>query len=76
MSLAHWAGNLAFVSWNVDGWHTIRDEQVALIGATEAELLLAQEVTPASADVLRGSGWEIVTALELLPGSYVERAGR
>jgi endonuclease/exonuclease/phosphatase family metal-dependent hydrolase len=64
------------VSWNVDGWHTIRDEQVALIDRTEAELLLAQEVTPASADVLRRAGWEIVTALELLPGDHVERASR
>jgi len=26
--------------------------------------------------VLREAGWEIVTALELLPGSHVERAGR
>jgi exonuclease III len=64
------------VSWNVDGWHTIRDEQVALIDQTEAELLLAQEVTAASADVLREAGWELVTALQLLPGSHVERSGR
>ncbi len=74
----HWRSgtNLTVVSWNVDGWHTIRDEQVALIDQTGAELLLAQEVTAASADVLRGAGWEIVTALELLPGSHVERSGR
>jgi endonuclease/exonuclease/phosphatase family metal-dependent hydrolase len=64
------------VSWNVDGWHTIRDEQIALIDRTAAELLLAQEVTAASADVLRGAGWEIVTALELLPEDHVERSGR
>jgi len=76
MSPAHSPEHLTVVSWNVDGWHTIRDEQVALIDRTAAELLLAQEVTPASADVLRGAGWEIVTALELLPGSHVERSGR
>ncbi len=70
------AGGLTVISWNVDGWHTIRDEQVELIDRTEAELLLAQEVTPASADVLRGAGWEIVTALELLPEAHVERSGR
>jgi endonuclease/exonuclease/phosphatase family metal-dependent hydrolase len=68
--------HLTVVSWNVDGWHTIGHEQVTLIDQTEADLLLAQEVTPASADVLRGAGWEIVTALELLPESHVERAGR
>jgi endonuclease/exonuclease/phosphatase family metal-dependent hydrolase len=76
MSPAPSLEHLTVVSWNVDGWHTIRDEQVALIDRTAAELLLAQEVTPASADVLRGAGWEIVTALESLPGSHVERAGR
>jgi len=67
---------LTVISWNIDGWHTIRDEQVALIDATGAELLLAQEVTPASADVLRAAGWRIVTALELLPDAHVEREGR
>jgi len=76
MSPAHSPEHLTVVSWNVDGWHTIRDEQVALIDASGAELLLAQEVTPASADVLRGVGWEIVTALELLPEDHVERSGR
>jgi len=65
--------DLTVVSWNIDGWHTIRDDQVALIDATGAELLLAQEVTPASADVLREAGWRIVTALELLPDAHVER---
>jgi hypothetical protein len=68
--------DLTVISWNIDGWHTIRDEQVALIDATGAELLLAQEVTPASADVLREAGWRIVTALELLPDDHVEREGR
>ncbi len=74
----HWrsGANLTVVSWNVDGWHTIRDDQVALIDQAGAELLLAQEVTAASADVLRGAGWEIVTALELLPEDHIERAGR
>jgi hypothetical protein len=67
---------LTVVSWNVDGWHTLRDAQVGLIDATGAELLLAQEVTSTSADVLRAAGWEVVTALELLPPDHVERAGR
>jgi endonuclease/exonuclease/phosphatase family metal-dependent hydrolase len=67
---------LIVVSWNVDGWHTIRDEQVALIDRTGAELALLQEVTPKSAEVLRDAGWEILTALELLPAAHVERAGR
>jgi hypothetical protein len=67
---------LTVVSWNVDGWHTIRDAQVALIGRTGAQLALLQEVTPESAEVLRDAGWGIVTALELLPADHVERAGR
>jgi endonuclease/exonuclease/phosphatase family metal-dependent hydrolase len=67
---------LIVVSWNVDGWHTIRDAQVALIDRTGAELALLQEVTPESAEVLRDAGWEIATALELLPADHAERAGR
>jgi endonuclease/exonuclease/phosphatase family metal-dependent hydrolase len=67
---------LTVISWNVDGWHTILGAQVELIDATGAELALLQEVTPASADALRGAGWEIVTALELLPADHVERGGR
>jgi hypothetical protein len=68
--------DLTVVSWNVDGWHTIRSAQVQLLDGTGAELLLAQEVTPASTYVLREAGWEIVTALELLPPDHVEREGR
>jgi endonuclease/exonuclease/phosphatase family metal-dependent hydrolase len=67
---------LIVISWNVDGWHTIRDAQVALIDRTCTDLALLQEVTPESAEVLRDAGWEIVTALELLPVDHVERAGR
>ncbi len=69
------SADLTVVSWNVDGWHTIRDAQVELLDRTGAELALLQEVTPASADVLREAGWENVTALELLPHDHVERAG-
>jgi len=67
---------LTVISWNVDGWHTIRDAQVELIDATGAELALLQEVTPESAEVLRAAGWRIVTSLEMLPADHVERAGR
>jgi hypothetical protein len=67
---------LTVVSWNVDGWHMIRDAQVELIDRTGASLALLQEVTPESTEVLRTAGWEIVTALELLPADHVERAGR
>ena len=67
---------LTVISWNVDGWHTIRDAQVELIDASGAELALLQEVTPESAEVLRAAGWQIVTALELLQPDHVERAGR
>jgi endonuclease/exonuclease/phosphatase family metal-dependent hydrolase len=70
------SADLTVVSWNVDGWHTIRDAQVELLDRTGADLALFQEVTPASADVLREAGWENVTALELLPHDHVERAGR
>jgi endonuclease/exonuclease/phosphatase family metal-dependent hydrolase len=61
------------VSWNLDGWHTITDEQVELLDRSGAQLLLAQEVTPASLDRLRAAGWEGVGALELLPDDHVER---
>jgi endonuclease/exonuclease/phosphatase family metal-dependent hydrolase len=64
------------MSWHVDGWHAIRDDQVALIDRKGAELALLQEATPGSAGVLRGVGWEIVTVLALLPADHVEREGR
>ena len=41
------------VSWNLDGWHTIHDEQLALLDSTGADLALFQEVTPASLQLLR-----------------------
>lgn len=63
------------VSWNIDGWHTIREEQLAVLDRSGADLVLAQEVTPASMALLRESGWEGATALELLPEAHVERGG-
>ena len=67
---------LTVISWNVDGWHTIRDAQVEPIAASGAELALLQEITPESAEVLRAAGWQVVTALALLPPDHIERAGR
>ena len=66
---------LTVAGWNLDGWHTITDAQVKLLDRSEAHLLLAQEVTPASLYRLRAAGWGGVGALELLPDDHVERAG-
>lgn len=66
---------LRVVSWNVDGWHTIRDEQLQLLDDTRADVSLLQEVTPASLDLLRRAGWSGTSALELVRDSHVERSG-
>ena len=66
------ATDLTVISWNVDGWHTIRDAQVELIDASGAELAVLQEVTSESAKRLRLAGWQLVTALELCPPNRVE----
>ena len=63
------------VSWNVDGWHTIREAQLALLDDSHAELALLQEVTPASMEVLREAGWDGAAALELLDDGHTERDG-
>jgi endonuclease/exonuclease/phosphatase family metal-dependent hydrolase len=64
---------LTVASWNLDGWHTIADDQLELLDRSGAQLLLAQEVTPASLGRLRAAGWDGVGALELLPDDHVER---
>ena len=64
------------VSWNLDGWHTIRDEQLALLDSTGADLALLQEVTPASLQLLREAGWTGQSALELVADGHTERGGR
>ena len=66
---------LTVASWNLDGWHTITAAQLELLDRSDAQLLLAQEVTPASPDRLRTAGWGGAGALELLPNDHVERAG-
>ena len=67
---------LSVMTWNIDGWHTIRDAQVNLLDTMGGELALLQEVTPKSADVLRDAGWEIVTALDQLSPTHREREDR
>ncbi|MTV24830.1 endonuclease/exonuclease/phosphatase family protein [Nitriliruptoraceae bacterium ZYF776] len=64
---------LTVASWNLDGWHTTTDDQLELLDRSGAQLLLAQEVTPASLDRLRAVGWDGVGALELLPDDHAER---
>jgi endonuclease/exonuclease/phosphatase family metal-dependent hydrolase len=66
---------LRVVSWNVDGWHTIREEQMRLLDQTGADLALLQEVTPASLDLLRQASWRGTSALELVPDDHTERRG-
>jgi endonuclease/exonuclease/phosphatase family metal-dependent hydrolase len=66
---------LRVASWNVDGWHTIRDEQLRLLDASGADLALLEEVTPTSLDRLREAGWHGRSALELVPDGHTERGG-
>ena len=63
------------VSWNLDGWHRIHDEQLALLDSTGADLALLQEVTPASLQLLREAGWTGQSALELVADGHTERGG-
>ena len=66
---------LRVASWNLDGWHTIRDEQRRLLDETRADLVLLQEVTPTSLDRLRDDGWHGTSALELVAEDHTERRG-
>jgi len=66
---------LRVTSWNLDGWHTIRDEQRRLLDETRADLVLLQEVTPTSLDRLRDDGWHGTSALELVVEDHTERRG-
>lgn len=66
---------LTVASWNVDGWHTIRDAQLDLLDELGSTLLLLQEVTPASMGRLADRGWRGTTTLDLLPESHTERDG-
>lgn len=66
---------LNVVSWNVDGWHTIRDTQLALLESTDADVALLQEVTPASMEALRAAGWTGTSALQLVSDDHTERDG-
>lgn len=66
---------MTVVTWNVDGWHTIRDAQLDLLDNSEADVLLLQEVTPLSLERLRDRGWHGHGALELLPDEHTERDG-
>ena len=66
---------LRVVSWNIDGWHTIRDEQLRLLDETRADLALLQEVTPASLDLLHHAGWRGTSALALVADDHTERGG-
>ena len=67
---------LTVVSRNLDGWHTIHEEQLTLLDSTGADLALLQEVTPASLQLLREAGWTGQSALELVDGGHTERGGR
>ena len=66
---------LRVASWNVDGWHTMRDEQLRLLDESGAHLALLQEVTPTSLDRLREAGWRGTSALELVADDHTERRG-
>lgn len=67
--------DLRVASWNVDGWHMIRDAQLRLLDQSGADLALLQEVTPASLDLLRQAGWRGTSALELIDDNHTERGG-
>lgn len=66
---------LRIASWNVDGWHAMRDEQLRLLDNSGAHLALLQEVTPTSLDRLHEAGWRGTSALELVSDDHTERRG-
>lgn len=66
---------LTVVDWNVNGFHTIRDEQLDLLASADADVLLLQEVTAGSVRRLRSYGWHGSTALDVLPNDHTERNG-
>jgi hypothetical protein len=66
---------LRVASWNVDGWHTMRDRQLRLLDNSGAHLALLQEVTPTSLDRLLEAGWRGTSSLELVADGHTERGG-
>lgn len=66
---------LRVLDWNVDGWHTITGAQLDLIEHLGWDVLLLQEVTPRSMDLLRERlGADGTLALEHLPTGHRGRA--
>lgn len=49
---------LRIVDWNLNGFHTVTDDQVALLAAYDPDLLTLQEVLPSSCRRLKGAGYE------------------
>lgn len=79
--MSHRAGTVApmditVVNWNVNGWHTITNEQVALLERLDWDVLTLQELTPRSYDRLVEAGLgDGQTALDLLSDKKGELRG-
>jgi hypothetical protein len=48
---------LRIVDWNLNGFHTVTDDQVALLAAYDPDVLTLQEVLPSSCRRLKGAGY-------------------
>lgn len=62
---------VSVVDWNLNGWHTIEDEQIDLLRSLDADFMLLQEVTPRSFEKLQRAGFESgVFAKQHLPEGH------
>ena len=69
--------DITLVDWNVDGWHTITENQVGLLERLDWDVLALQELSPVSRDRLAAARLgEGVLALVLLVDRTSELNGR
>jgi hypothetical protein len=66
--------HLTLLNWNVDGWHHLRMAQRELIRRLQPDVLLLQELTPVSFDLLVEDGWSGSHALLHLPDGHRGKA--
>ena len=67
--------DLVVLDWNVNGWHTLKDDQLRLMRSLNPDVLLLQEVTPRSFDAMVEAGYcNAATSRHLLPEGHVGAA--
>lgn len=69
--------DVTVVQWNVNGWHTLTNEQLGLLERLDWDVLALQELTPSSRNRLSDSGLgDGVLSLDLLENEMDELHGR